>query len=172
MPTIGRRAYGKYGVAFTGIDQLTRQLARDGEVWQRVQQAAVRGMIENTEDLLGRAMRDAPVDEGTLRASGHAAVYASGRAVARRGFREVGSEPVESPEHLEMRERRAVHEGGLGDAVMGEVGFNTPYALVQHERLDFNHPKGGKAKYLEDNLKEQADRYQDNLADHLRGALR
>jgi hypothetical protein len=65
--------------------------------------------------------------------------------------------------------RRA--KGGLGDAVVGEVGFNTPYALVQHERLDFNHPKGGKAKYLEDNLKEQADRYQSNLNDHLRGAL-
>jgi len=167
VPTIGRRAYGKYGVAFTGIDQLTRQLARDGEVWQRVQQAAVRGMVENTEDLLGRAMRDAPVDEGTLRASGSAEVYANGRAVARRGFREVADQP-EAPEMVE----RKVVEGGLGDAVVGEVGFNTPYALVQHERLDFNHPKGGKAKYLESNLTQQADRYQGNLSDHLREALK
>jgi len=171
MPTVRRQTYGKFGVALKGLEELSRQIARDGEVWQRVQQAAVKGMTENTEDLLGRAMRDAPVDEGTLRASGHAAVYANGRAVARGGFHEVGSEPVESPEHLEMQERRAIHEGGLGDAVVGEVGFNTPYALVQHERLDFNHPKGGKAKYLEDNLKEQADRYQGNLNDHLRGAL-
>jgi len=166
MPTIGRRAYGKYGVVFTGIAEMTRQLGRDGEVWKRVQGAAVQRMIENTEDLLGRSMRDAPVDEGTLRASGHAAVYANGRAVARRGFREVADQP-EAPEIVE----RKVVEGGLGDAVVGEVGFNTPYALVQHERLDFNHPKGGKAKYIEDNLKEQASRYQDNLADHLRGAL-
>jgi len=171
MPAIHRQTYGKFGVALKGLEELSRQLARDGEVWQRVQQAAAKGMIENTEDLLGRAVRDAPVDEGTLRASGSAAVYANGRAVARRGFREIGSEPVESPQHLEMRERRAIHEGGLGDAVVGEVGFNTPYALVQHERLDFNHPKGGKAKYLEDNLKEPADRYQGNLNDHLRGAL-
>ena len=151
----------------TGIEQLSRQLARDGEVWQRVQKAAVRGMIENTEDLLGRAMRDAPVDEGTLRASGHAAVYANGKAVARRGFREVKGQP-EAPEMV----TRHVVEGGTGDAVVGEVGFNTPYALTQHERLDFNHPKGGKAKYLEDNLKDHADHYQDNLADHLRGALK
>jgi hypothetical protein len=171
MPTIRRQTYGKFGVALKGLEELSRQLARDGEVWQRVQQAAVKGMVENTEDLLGRAMRDAPVNEGTLRASGSAAVYANGRAVARRGFREIGSEPVESPERFEMQGRRAIHEGGLGDAVVGEVGFNTPYALVQHERLDFNHPKGGKAKYLEDNLKEQADRYQGNLNDHLRGAL-
>jgi len=163
--TIIRR--GKYGVEFRGIQELTRQLARNGEVWQRVQQAAVDGMVENTEDLLGRAMRDAPVDEGTLRASGSAAVYANGRAVSRRGFREVADQP-EAPEMVS----RPVQEGGLGDAVVGEVGFNTPYALVQHERLDFHHPKGGKAKYLEDNLTQQADRYQDNLADHLRGALR
>ena len=158
---------GKFGVSFSGIEQLTRQLARDGEVWQRVQQAAVDGMVENTEDLLGRSMRDAPVDEGTLRASGTAEVYANGRAVVRRGFREVTDQP-EAPEMV----TRHVQEGGLGDAVVGEVGFNTPYALTQHERLDFNHPKGGKAKYLEDNLTQQADRYQDNLSDHLRGALK
>jgi hypothetical protein len=158
---------GKFGVSFSGIEQLTRQLARDGEVWQRVQKAAVDGMVENTEDLLGRAMRDAPVDEGTLRASGSAEVYANGRAVARRGFREVADQP-EAPEMVS----RPVQEGGLGDAVVGEVGFNTPYALTQHERLDFNHPKGGKAKYLEDNLTQQAGRYQDNLSDHLREALK
>lgn len=181
---------GKFGVSFTGIEQLSRQLARDGEVWSRVQQAAVEGMVENTEDLLGRSMRDAPVDEGTLRASGTAAVYANGRAVARRGFREIGSETFglnqeelaeltgrfghrsgSATPQLEMRERRAVHEGGLGDAVVGEVGFNTPYALTQHERLDFHHPKGGKAKFLEENLTQQASRYQDNLSDHLREAL-
>jgi len=166
MPAIRRQAYGKFGVAFSGLEELSRHLARDGEAWQRVQQAAVRGMIENTEDLLGRAMRDAPVDEGTLRASGHAEVFANGRAVARRGFREVAGQP-EAPKMVE----RKVVEGGLGDAVVGEVGFNTPYALVQHERLDFNHPKGGKAKYLEANLEQQADRYQGNLEDHLRGAL-
>jgi hypothetical protein len=191
VPTIQRRTYGKFGIALKGLEELSRQIARDGEVWQRVQQAAVKGMIKNTEDLLGRSMRDAPVDEGTLRASGSAAVYANGRAVARRGFREVspsfglsreeltelegryGRRPAdaEAPPDLAMQERRAVHEGGLGDAVIGEVGFNTPYALAQHERLDFNHPKGGKAKYLEDNLTEQADRYQGNLKDHLREAL-
>jgi hypothetical protein len=162
--TIGR---GKYGIEFRGIAELTAQLSRNGELWKRVQQAAVDGMVENTEDLLGRSMRDAPVDEGTLRASGSAQVYANGRAVARRGFRKVAKQP-ESPEMVS----RPVQEGGLGDAVVGEVGFNTPYALTQHERLDFNHPKGGKAKYLQDNLETQADRYQDNLADHLREALK
>ncbi|MFB3880949.1 MAG: hypothetical protein ACE149_06780 [Armatimonadota bacterium] len=191
MPPLSRRKQGKFGVSFSGIEQLTRELSRDGEVWKRVQQGAVDGMVENTEDLLGRAMRDAPVDEGTLRGSGTTAVYANGRAVARRGLQEVGSETYglsqdelselkgrfgdragASVPEFEMRERRAVHEGGVGDAVVGEVGFNTPYALVQHERLDFNHPKGGKAKYLEENLTQQAGRYQENLASHLQEALK
>lgn len=30
-----------------------------------------------------------------------------------------------------------------------EVGFNVPWAEVQHERLDYEHPQGGGPKYLE-----------------------
>jgi hypothetical protein len=39
------------------------------------------------------------------------------------------------------------------------IGFSTPYALIQHERLDFNHPKGGQAKYLEAPFAENIPRY-------------
>ncbi|MCM8901324.1 hypothetical protein KVG29_08835 [Caldicoprobacter algeriensis] len=39
------------------------------------------------------------------------------------------------------------------------VGYDLPYAKLQHERLDFNHPKGGKAKYLEDPFNENKARY-------------
>lgn len=35
------------------------------------------------------------------------------------------------------------------EGTKGRVGFNTKYALVQHERLDFRHPNGRQAKYLE-----------------------
>ncbi len=35
-----------------------------------------------------------------------------------------------------------------GDHVVAENGFNTVYAAVQHERLDFRHSHG-QAKYLE-----------------------
>lgn len=30
------------------------------------------------------------------------------------------------------------------------VSYDTPYAVIQHERLDFRHDRGRKAKYLED----------------------
>ena len=56
-------------------------------------------------------------------------------------------------------------------AIEGIVGFNEPYALAQHERLDFHHPKGGKAKYLEDPLKENADRFGDHLSGRMREAV-
>lgn len=36
------------------------------------------------------------------------------------------------------------------------VSFNTPYAVKQHEDLTLNHPRGGKAKYLEDPYKRKA----------------
>ena len=39
-----------------------------------------------------------------------------------------------------------------GNDVSVELGYGgaaSDYALVQHERLDFNHPGGGQAKFLE-----------------------
>lgn len=51
----------------------------------------------------------------------------------------------------------------LGDTVTATVGFNTRYAAEQHERTDYAHPQGGKAKYLEDPLKEMSGVYQARL---------
>lgn len=38
-------------------------------------------------------------------------------------------------------------------------GPSAPYALVQHERLDYEHPKGGQAKYLEEPFTEEVNRW-------------
>jgi hypothetical protein len=45
------------------------------------------------------------------------------------------------------------------DGVEAEISFDTPYAARQHEEVTYRHPKGGKAKYLEDPLKAMAPRY-------------
>jgi hypothetical protein len=66
---------------------------------------------------------------------------------------------------------RALSPAGLPDEIVGIVGFNTPYALAQHERLDFHHPKGGKAKYLEDPLKENVRRYGQHINKRLKTAV-
>lgn len=36
------------------------------------------------------------------------------------------------------------------DGSQGTVSYDTPYAVIQHENLKFNHQRGRKAKYLED----------------------
>lgn len=84
---------------------------------------------------------------------GAAAVEASGRGVLR-GLAAAG-------EHLVGEARREVplREGTLSRSLRAEidaaargvtVSADTPYARVQHERTDFDHPGGRKAKYVED----------------------
>ena len=36
------------------------------------------------------------------------------------------------------------------DGSSGTVSYDTPYAIVQHENLEYQHQRGRKAKYLED----------------------
>jgi hypothetical protein len=89
-----------------------------------------------TEDLVGRAQREAPRDEGTLAGTGSAEV-----------------------------ERH-------GSTVIGRVTFSTPYAQIQHENTTFSHPKGGKAKYLEEPLTSESARYTQTIADTIKRGLK
>ncbi len=36
------------------------------------------------------------------------------------------------------------------DGSSGTVSYDTPYAVVQHENMQYQHQRGRKAKYLED----------------------
>jgi len=162
------------GGEIRGLNEAIANLDVGGLAWQRVVGAAGRAMIENVEDLVGRAQRDAPIEEGTLRASGDAQVFVGGRKVGGGG---IGFGPGET---IKTSAGHPVGEEAVGaemlrargkQAIAGVVGFNTPYALVQHERLDYRHPMGGKAKYLEDNLKEQSSKYSDNLKQRVGEAL-
>jgi hypothetical protein len=175
------KTQGKFGLRMVGYPQLVRELRKLGAPNGRIVTAAIRGMEEDVEDLLGRAQREAPLDEGTLRASGTAAVFVDGKRVSgvaeQSGFVMLSAAgPIEGPKTHAMVHRDvdalAAQSPKKGGGVEGQVSFNTPYALEQHERLDFNHPKGGKAKYLEDPLKENADRYAGHIADRIGEALR
>lgn len=52
-----------------------------------------------------------------------------------------------------------------GDDVI--ISFNTPYALKQHEELGYNHPNGGKAKYLEDPLNASVQEIENIIAERV-----
>lgn len=63
-------------------------------------------------------------------------------------------------------ERAPVDTGDLRGSGFAEVngnettvGFTAVYALRQHEELQYNHPQGGEAKYLENPLKENTNKY-------------
>lgn len=49
-----------------------------------------------------------------------------------------------------------VYRGTNVSVTLSYGGAAEDYAIVQHERLDFLHPKGGQAKYLESVLNESA----------------
>ena len=42
------------------------------------------------------------------------------------------------------------HVDVAADGSSGTVSYDTPYAVIQHESMGFNHQRGRKAKYLED----------------------
>ena len=52
-----------------------------------------------------------------------------------------------------------------------KVGFSEPYALEQHENLQYQHPRGGEAKYLENPLKENEERYIDHIKSKVRRVI-
>lgn len=58
------------------------------------------------------------------------------------------------------------------DELAAAVSFDTPYAVEQHENMQFTHAPGRKAKYLEDPWNASAEVAADLLAAHFRRALR
>jgi len=51
-----------------------------------------------------------------------------------------------------------------GDTIIGEVRFNTKYAAAQHEHVEYAHPQGGEAKYLEKAALEKAEQVREQIA--------
>lgn len=59
----------------------------------------------------------------------------------------------------------------VADEEEATVGYNTPYAVRQHEDLSYRHDAGRQAKYLETALNHNADRIIDTIADEIREHL-
>lgn len=88
---------------------------------------AVAAAAEQAAEIAGKVLLDAsqalvPVETGALRASGQ---------VTKTGPHEVAV------------------SYGRADGAGGDGADTADYAVVQHEHMEFNHPNGGQAKYLE-----------------------
>ncbi|MEU4332331.1 hypothetical protein [Nonomuraea dietziae] len=86
-------------------------------------------------------------------------------------------------EHLLQvsREEVPLEEGTLersgttsvdASSLTGAVSYDTVYAVIQHERLDFKHDAGRKAKYLEDPFDAEQETMQELIAAEIRRSLR
>lgn len=58
------------------------------------------------------------------------------------------------------------------DTLAAAVAYDTPYAVPQHENMQYTHAPGRKAKYLEDPWNESADTAAELIAAEIRRVLR
>ena len=91
---------------------------------------------------------------------------------------------VQSTEHVltESRKVAPIEEGTLersgrtsveaqSGQVVGAISYDTPYAVVQHEAMDFRHDEGRQAKYLEGPLTGESDVVRQIVANAMRRAM-
>ncbi len=102
------------------------------------EEAGLKALRTGAEAILTEAIDETPIETGTLRRSGTVTVGALPDGARVFEAAEAGNEMKDAFPGQEGKEK-AVY-----------VSFNTPYARRQHEELGYNHPLGGKAKYLED----------------------
>jgi len=102
------------------------------------EEAGLKALRTGAEAILTEAINEAPIETGTLRRSGTVTV----------GALPYGAQVYEAAESgAKMKD---AFPGPEGKEKAVYISFNTPYARRQHEELGYNHPLGGKAKYLED----------------------
>ncbi|MGY0023756.1 hypothetical protein ACVHNB_32905 [Streptomyces sp. YJ-C3] len=104
------------------------------------------------------------------------AVTRETRAAASRGLY-LGAEHVlgKSNERVPLDEGTLQHSGTASvdeAALTAAVSYDGPYAVVQHERLDFRHAPGREAKFLENALNSSRDEVMALVAAEVRRALR
>ena len=118
---------------------------RTKEAVKIAEEAGLKALRTGAEAILTEAIDEAPVDTGTLRRSGTVTV---GNLPKNPGQIYQDARPVE--EGGQEKEHKDAFPEPVGKEKAVYISFNTPYARRQHEEVGYNHPRGGKAKYLED----------------------
>lgn len=57
------------------------------------------------------------------------------------------------------------------NGLQGVTGFQEVYALKQHEHVEYRHPKGGQALYLEEPYQNNRDKYIDYIGKAVKEAV-
>ena len=123
------------------------------------EEAGLKALRTGAEAILTEAIDETPIDTGTLRRSGTVTV----------GGLPDGAQVYEAAES--GRDMKDAFPGPEGKEKAVYISFNTPYARRQHEELGYNHPLGGKAKYLEDPFNRNKDKVLKYAAKQVKKAL-
>jgi len=126
----------------TGLKNVERNL---NEAIEEIKGDVSEGVQDVGLDLLSESVKLAPVMTGTLRGSGY--VEFNNQQIAE--GTEMGT-IIKNPLIIEAI-----------DNPSAEIGFGEEYAVKQHEEVEYNHPKGGQAKYLEEPMKNNTMKYVD-----------
>lgn len=142
-----------YNMAFHRIQEKLDRIAEE------VPRATLEALEEVATDCISRSVARAPVDKGDLRGTGF--VDINGQQVAMgRDDKSGGIDITGSP---------GQPQDGTNEAL---IGFSSEYAFVQHEHMEFNHPQGGQAKFLELTIHEQKEAWLELLRDAAVSAFR
>ncbi|MGJ5826725.1 minor capsid protein [Streptomyces ossamyceticus] len=110
-----------------------------------------------------------------LRWNGAAAMRGT-RAGAVRGLRMAAEQVLAESRKVVPIEEATLERSGVAtvdeSSLTAAVSYDTPYAIRQHEELNYRHDAGRSAKYLERPLTEQADTVAEIIAAQLRRSLR
>lgn len=131
-----------------------------GKAKRIAQQEGMKALNIMAEHVLTEAIGNAPVDTGTLRRSG----------TVTQGQLPDGDEVYAAAES--GTDMGKAYPSPLGSKPDIYVSFNTPYARRQHEELDWNHPRGGGPKYLENAFNRNKTKINKFVDKRIREALR
>ena len=109
------------------------------------EEAGLKALRTGAEAILTEAIDEAPVETGTLRRSGTVTV---GSLPENPG--QIHQDSLPPKKGGSGKEHKKAFPEPVGKEKAVYISFNTPYARRQHEELGYEHPRGGKAKYLED----------------------
>ena len=131
-----------------------------------VKTSSVQEIYECLKDVLADSVPLAPVDEGPLRESGHVAVNNVRYVVGNKDgslTERVSYDPTPDAKTVDFAIGYTVEAGGTG-----REGDVNRYAIVQHEHVEFDHPNGGQAKFLEMPLRVHRTKWKKRIADRVK----
>lgn len=142
----------KISLEILNLDKFLGSLKRYEE---DVQKGIKKALAEIGFHLLGESINQTPIDTGNLRGSG--VVIVDERVIGEGGPLGVRVVSIAS----KKSSGEVVHEVF--------VGYNTHYAIFQHENMENRHTDpGAKAKFLEDPLRQNFEKYHKKIADAIR----